>query len=81
MLVVVRELMIHKLHAGSAQLTHNPWLTLYRLTTLPTGGTAMTKTSVDSADTSNSSVVIRGKASADVTTEEFDGYLLSLLKS
>lgn len=54
----------------SAQVTANatmpPWLTLFRTTTLPTGGITFTKVSKDTRDAaSNAGVVIRQTVSAD----------------
>lgn len=51
-----------------ANLTHPPWYTLTRITTAPTGGTAFTKTPVDTRDAASAAnVEVRGGASVDGT--------------
>lgn len=52
---------------GTAAVANLVTPSVYRITTLPTGGTTFTKTSVDSRESSNASVVLRGAASADGT--------------
>ncbi len=53
---------------SAANLTHPPWFYLFRTTTMPTGGTAITKSSPDSRiafASSAASVAIKQGASAD----------------
>lgn len=63
---------IKELQVATAQSVANttmpPWFYLFRTTTMPTGGTQFTKTSVDSRDSASAAnVIVRGGASADGT--------------
>jgi len=65
-LVALKKLHLYVVNTAVSALVINP--ALFRLTTLPTGGTPFTKTSVDPRDAaSNASVVVRGGASVDGT--------------
>lgn len=70
-LVAIRKLEISVI--GTAANTALVTPALFRLTTLPTGGTAFTKTSTDSRDTSSASVIVAGAASADGTASAITG--------
>ncbi len=52
---------------GKAATVIPPIIRIYKFTVLPTGGTALTKRALDSAQTSNASVTLWGDASADKT--------------
>lgn len=80
---------LRRLYVGvtqtAANLTHPPWFYLFRTSTMPTGGTTMTKTHPDgrSAETSAGNVIVRSGASADATlsaiTAPFAGARLATL--
>lgn len=55
------------MHQSGASVVLPPWFSLTRISTVPTGGTAITKTAIDTGDgtTSSGSVTSRGAASAD----------------
>lgn len=67
-LVGLRELRVWTMPTVATITVVPPILSLYRITSVPSGGTAATKTSLDSREAaSNASVTIRGPASADGT--------------
>lgn len=65
-LVAVRELKVFT-SMTAASAVRSPNLSVYRITTAPTGGTVATKASMDSGEASSASVTVRGGASADGT--------------
>lgn len=64
-LVALRYLNMYTVATAASATLVTP--ALFRITTLPTGGTTFTKTSKDSRETSNASVAVRGASSADGT--------------